>query len=212
MFTKKDIKFLMKNPEYFVLIGGLTGIIMGYLEFGVAYYLIGSILTSVFIFIEARILYLLFIREKKKKQAIIKHKMNNLQTLDGYQFEVLVANCLDTIGYKTKVTKGSGDYGVDVIAQFKDKKIAIQVKHQKNKVEYKAVQQALSGKKYYSCNEAWVVTSNDDFTRQAKNGEQKLDVKLFTLGDFALFIDNNSTPKNKMYSKKQWLRYKYINI
>lgn len=191
VFTKKDLKFLMKNPEYFALIAGLAGIILGYLKYGIFYYVIGGISCALFVGLEGRILYRDHVREQQKKKAIINHKFNDLRKLNGYQFEEFVADCLSSIGYKTEVTKKSGDYGADIIAQFQGKKIAIQVKHYQNKVEYKAVQQALSGKNYYGCAEAWVITSNNDFTRQAKLGASKLDVRLFTIGDFALFLDQN---------------------
>jgi len=191
MFTKKDLKFLKKNPEYLALVGGIIGLLLGYLKYGVVYYILGALGIVLFVVIKIRILYFFYVREQQKKKAIIKYKLNNLNKMDGYQFEEFIAQCLNSIGYKTEVTKKSGDYGADIIAQKQGTKIAIQVKHFSNKVEYKAVQQALSGKSFYVCNEAWVVTSNQDFTRQAKLGATKLGVKLFSIGEFALFLEHN---------------------
>mgnify|MGYP001767548578 CR=1 FL=1 len=196
MFSKKDLKFLMNNPEYFALIAGIIGLILGYLKYGVVFYILGALGIVVFGVLESRILYRLYIREQQKKKAIIKLKLNNLDKMNGYQFEEFIAQCLNSIGYKTEVTKKSGDYGADIIAQKQGAKIAIQVKHYSNKVEYKAVQQALSGKSYYGCNEAWVVTSNHDFTRQAKLGASKLGVKLFPIGEFALFLEQSQKKSN----------------
>jgi len=188
--TKKDIKYFKKNPEMVLFVLSITGIIMGYLQYGLIYYIFGFLLLMIFLAIYGYQLYLKIIKEKKKQEALIKYGFINLKKMDGYEFEEFIARSLNSIGYKSEVTKGSGDYGADIITQIKGTRIAIQAKHyQKNKVDYKAVQEALSGKNYYKCHEAWVVTSSSDFTRQAKKGAEILSVKLFTLADFALLLE-----------------------
>jgi restriction system protein len=187
--TKKDIRYFKKNPEMVLLVFSISGIILGYLQYGLIYYVFGFVLLMIFLGFYGYQLYLKFIKEKKKQEALIKYGFNNLEKMNGYEFEEFIAKSLNSIGYRSEVTKGSGDYGADIISQFKGTKIAIQTKHYKNKVDYKAVQEALSGKNYYKCHEAWVVTSSSDFTRQAKKGAEILSVKLFTLGDFALLLE-----------------------
>lgn len=80
---------------------------------------------------------------------------------DGWQFENYTASLLKKLGYyNVKVTSGSGDYGVDVLASKSGIKYAIQCKLYSNPVGNKAVQEIVSGKIYYNCDKAVVITNN----------------------------------------------------
>ena len=99
--------------------------------------------------------------------------------MDGLKFEEYCANILRSQGYKhVKVTKASGDQGVDVLAFRKRKKYAIQCKYYSEPVSNTAVQEVLAGKLYYKCDEAIVMT-NSTFTQSAKELAEKTGVELW---------------------------------
>lgn len=98
--------------------------------------------------------------------------------MTGHDYEHLVAAYLKNKGYTgVKVTKGSGDYGVDVIAHKGKKRYAVQCKYYTSPVSLGAVQEAVAGKAMYGCNAAMVVTNNT-FTKAAKELAEQNDVLL----------------------------------
>lgn len=98
---------------------------------------------------------------------------------DGHAYEHKVARALSARGYhNVKVTPGSGDFGADIIASKGFTKYAIQCKCYSGAVGVSAVQEAISGKAYYGCNRAMVVT-NATFTPAAKKMAKKADVVLW---------------------------------
>lgn len=188
--TKKEIEYLKKNYELVILAFGIAGIILAVLEYDVGYWVFGIITTLVGLSIKGYKLYKKYEKHKLVQKAKIKYGFKQIKNMTPYQFEQFVADALKTKGYKTEVTKGSGDFGIDVIARNKTSIIGIQAKHYKDKVGYKAVQEAYSGGKIWKCNEYWVVTSNEHyFTRQAKQGAIELGVKLFNINDFAYMLE-----------------------
>lgn len=89
--------------------------------------------------------------------------------MDGHDYEYMVARYLKGHGYtRTKVTKASGDYGVDVIAHKGGHKYAVQCKYYSNAVGVSAVQEVVAGKAFYGCDSAMVVTNNT-FTKAARD-------------------------------------------
>ena len=65
-----------------------------------------------------------------------------------------------------RLTRQSGDYGVDILASYRGVRYAFQCKYYSKTVGVSAIQQAYSGCEYYDYDEAVVVT-NQTFTRQA---------------------------------------------
>lgn len=105
-----------------------------------------------------------------------RYSLRDIDAMEGHRFEYAVADILRGNGYRNvKVTQGSGDYGVDVIAtNSQGSKTAIQCKRFQGSVGVKAVQEVYSGMSYYNCSYGMVVT-NSTFTKQAvelanKNG------------------------------------------
>lgn len=97
---------------------------------------------------------------------------------DGWKFENYTANLLKKLGYSNvKVTSGSGDYGVDVLASKSGIKYAIQCKLYSNPVGNKAIQEIYSGKDFYKCDAAVVIT-NSTFTKAAIQLARSLNVTL----------------------------------
>ena len=91
---------------------------------------------------------------------------NNFERFEPFEFERLVARLFEKKGYKTSVTQERGDFGIDVLAETKKEKIAIQVKHWKASVGGPDVHKTLGSMMTFGANMAMVVTSSD-FTNQA---------------------------------------------
>lgn len=106
---------------------------------------------------------------------------NRLPT-GGHEFEEWVAKSLNMFGWEARVTQGSGDQGVDVLASKDGKSLAIQCKLYSQPVGNKAVQEAFSGAKYYDAEYAAVLT-NAGFTASAKDLALSTDVKLLSPED-----------------------------
>lgn len=79
----------------------------------------------------------------------------------GLDFEEFTVQLLLDNGFENvKKTQGSGDYGIDVLASKEGITYAIQCKCYSDKVGNKAVQEAFSGKNFYNCMVAVVLTNN----------------------------------------------------
>lgn len=111
----------------------------------------------------------------KKK---IKIRIEEIDLMNGEEFEYFITQLFNTMGYKATHTKLSGDQGVDVIAEKDNIKIVIQTKCYHNVVGNKAIQEAVAGMKYYDANKAMVIT-NSTFTKSAIELAQKNNVQLW---------------------------------
>ncbi len=160
-------------------------IIMGFVMLA---FCLGSILISILIKINKTK------KERELQEAIIKSNISQIDNLTPYMFEEWVARLLRNMGFKATITRKSGDYGIDVIAEKNQTqtKIGIQVKKYNKSVGIKAVQEVISGMSYYDCNEGWVVTSANDFTPAAKNLANKRNIKLITRNDLAMILNKLS--------------------
>ncbi|MDB2422012.1 restriction endonuclease [Paracoccaceae bacterium] len=85
---------------------------------------------------------------------------------NGLDFERWVANSLEQFGWKTNVSVGSGDQGVDVIAEAGLISVGIQCKLYSGSVGNKAVQEIKAGIEHYNC-EYGVVITNAKYTKSA---------------------------------------------
>ena len=88
--------------------------------------------------------------------------------LDGPEFEAYVAKVLSDNGFRhVRLTKGSGDQGVDILAERNGRRYAIQCKNYAGSVGNFAVQEAYAGAQYYGCDMAAVICPGE-FTRGAR--------------------------------------------
>ena len=104
-------------------------------------------------------------------------EMAEVDKMSGIAFEKLVAILMKSQGYEVGNLRASNDYGVDIIANSKTYRIAVQVKRSKNKITRKAISDAVAGMKYYNCNKAMVVT-NSEFTEDAREFARGTDCTL----------------------------------
>ena len=98
---------------------------------------------------------------------------NEIEIMDGHDFEIFVANLFSLLGYyNVKVTPSSHDFGADVIAEKDDVKFAIQCKRYSSPVGVSAVQEVIASKSLHDCHVACVLT-NSTFTPAAEELARK---------------------------------------
>ena len=111
-----------------------------------------------------------------------------LQSLDEYVFEHFVADLWELLGWDTRVTRGSGDRGIDVIAVRDtpyDQKALIQAKRYGSSsiIGSPAIQQYASLRQQEDNVDFVVIVTTNRFSKQAMEVAKDLNVKL---------IDNNA--------------------
>jgi len=100
-------------------------------------------------------------------------------TMEGLEFENFCSEILEKNGFQNvAVTQGSGDHGIDILAEKDDISYAIQCKCYSSNIGNSAVQQAHTGKSLYHKDIA-VVLTNRYFTQQAIEEANALGVKLW---------------------------------
>ena len=108
----------------------------------------------------------------------------DFSSMSGWDFERYCADCLLKKGFtKAEVTSGSGDHGVDIIAEQNGIRFGIQCKLYQGQIPNKAVQEAYTGASYYDCDVA-VIMSNSELTKQAQEEARKLRVKFWRIVDY----------------------------
>lgn len=113
-----------------------------------------------------------------------------IDKMTGKEFEKIVAKVLEYQGFVTRITRHSGDFGVDIIAERVDRgRFAIQVKRQTSPVSRRAISDAVAGKFHYSCDKAAVVTSNY-FTESAKSLANSTGCRLVDRDRLATWLDS----------------------
>ena len=102
-----------------------------------------------------------------------------IDRMEGLEFEHWCAKLLSDIGYSdVSVTQGSGDQGVDVLAQKDGVKYAIQCKCYSSDLGNTPVQEINAGKTIYHCH-IGVVMTNRHFTTGAKQAAEATGVLLW---------------------------------
>ncbi|WP_315942441.1 restriction endonuclease [Erwinia pyrifoliae] len=115
--------------------------------------------------------------------------MYSVDSMNGFEFEDFLVKVFQTLGYDVKETKRTQDQGADLFVKRFDKSIVIQAKNYSGSVGNSAVQQAISAKTFYSCDEAMVVT-NSYFTNSAKELAESAKVRLVNRNELQNYIDD----------------------
>ena len=114
---------------------------------------------------------------------------SNIDLMEGHDFEYYCAELLKKRGFQeVEVTKGSGDYGIDILAEKEGVTYAIQCKCYTAPVGVKAVQEAYAGRDYYDRMVGAVLT-NQYFTHPAVEAAKKLKILLWDRGYLESMID-----------------------
>lgn len=139
--------------------------------------------TKIYILITVAVIIIfmllwLFLSGRRKRRAYGK----DFDLMDGHEFEYYCADLLRRRGFKeVEVTKGSGDYGIDILAERDGVTYAVQCKCYGDPVGVKAVQEAYAGRDYYDCMVGAVLT-NQYFTGPAVEAAKKLKILLWDRG------------------------------
>ena len=106
--------------------------------------------------------------EEIRKDVEEYRESNQSPPEDGVDFERQFAVALKKHGYENvEVTKESGDFGADILAEKDGVRYVIQCKYYTTSVGVKAVQQVFASKIHYAAHVA-VVATNSVFTKSAK--------------------------------------------
>ena len=111
-----------------------------------------------------------------------RRRTNDMDFMEGHEFEYYCAELLEKCGFQeVEVTRGSGDYGIDILAEKDGVTYAIQCKRYNAPVGVKAVQEAYAGRDYYDRMVGAVLT-NQYFTQPAAEAARKLKILLWDRG------------------------------
>ena len=139
------------------------------------------IIASIIVFL---IIFLIVTRIRKNRAY-----GREFDLLEGHDFEYYCADLLMKRGFQeVEVTRGSGDYGIDILAERDGVTYAIQCKFYSAPVGIKAVQEAYAGRDYYDCMVGAVLT-NQYFTQPAVEAAKKLKILLWDRGYLESMIE-----------------------
>lgn len=125
---------------------------------------------------------------EKSPEEVVRIDFDNME---GHEFERFCADVLLKNGFESaEVTQGSGDHGIDILAEKDGITYAIQCKCYSSNIGNAAVQQAHTGKSIYRKDIA-VVLTNRYFTAQAKEEAAALGVKLWDRDKLNSMIEKN---------------------
>lgn len=117
--------------------------------------------------------------------------------MDGWEFEEFVAELFMRNGFShVEVTKGSGDQGVDILADRDGVSYGIQCKHYTSKISNKAVQEAYAGAKFYGCDVPVVLTNSYFFPSALELGDE-IGVELWDREELKHLIRLANKKKNR---------------
>lgn len=158
------------------------------------------LIIVIVLFVLYRISKFLFfkLKEKKYQRKLSQSGIRDIDQMDGLQFEMYLKALFSELGYKTKVTTGSHDFGADLLLKRNGEKIVMQAKRYKYKsnVSLDAVQQIFTAKAYYHADQAWIIT-NSVYTKSANTLAKACDVTLldrYKLVEFINKINPTVTP------------------
>ena len=118
-------------------------------------------------------------RRKQKGLSPEEAELEKIDFMEGHQFEHWCADLLQRIGFaNVDVTQGSGDQGVDVLAEKDGIKYAIQCKCYSSDLGNKPIQEVNTGKAIYHCQIGAVIT-NRYFTQGGREAAKATGVLLW---------------------------------
>lgn len=131
-------------------------------------------IAAAVLFVAAVIIWILFGRRNRRADIF--------EDMEGHEFEYFCADLLKRNGFtEVEVTKGSGDFGADILAQKEGVSYAIQCKCYTGAVGVGAVQEVYAGRDYYDRMVGAVMT-NQYFTSPAVKAAEKLKILLWDGG------------------------------
>lgn len=118
-------------------------------------------------------------RDFQDKMTVVNAEMLTVDLMEGHDFENWCAEALRNSGFSNvTVTPGSGDQGVDVVAEKGGLKYAVQCKRYNSDLGNTPVQEVFTGARFYNCHVGVVIT-NRNFTSGAKDAAAATGVLLW---------------------------------
>lgn len=134
-----------------------------------------GIAAAILIIAAVSIIFIVYFKRRKRRICLF-------EEMDGHDFEFFCADLLRKRGFEeVEVTRGSGDYGIDILAEKEGVTYAIQCKRYAGPVGVKAIQEAYAGRDYYDRMVGAVLT-NQYFTTPAVEAAKKLKILLWDGG------------------------------
>ena len=131
------------------------------------------------------ILINVFLRHRRDR------RISRMYDLEGHEFEFFCADLLKAQGFiDVEVTRGSGDFGVDILAEKDGVTYAVQCKRHTAPVGVEAVLCTYGGLAYYE-RMVGVIMTNQYFTAPAVEAAKKLRILLWDRGYLDAMIDEN---------------------
>ena len=127
--------------------------------------LISAVKMRYIVLLMVLILFICFIRWLSKK--MYSRTMQQIDTMDGQNFEIVLKHYFEKLGYKVSTTPTSNDYGADLVMKKHGKITIVQAKRYKHSVGNSAVQEIVAAKAYYKADKCMVVI-NSYFTKNAR--------------------------------------------
>ena len=111
------------------------------------------------------------LKKRSERRKIIKEQieifdLEQIDSLSGVEFELLLKKLYEMQGYNAAITKKSHDYGADLVLEKKGKISIVQAKCYGKNVGIKAVQEIVAAKPHYKASDAFVAT-NRHFSKDA---------------------------------------------
>jgi len=121
---------------------------------------------------------------EKEKQLTIEE----IELMNGYEFEKFLKRLFEKMGYKVIHTSLSKDQGADLILSKFGEKIVVQAKRYSNKVGNRAIQEVVAAIKHYKADKAMVICTSN-FTRSAIELAESNNIKLIDRDGLNKLID-----------------------
>ena len=129
-------------------------------------------------------------RRRQQGISLVDSELSKIDSMRGLDFERWCAEMLRKNGFvNVRVTQGSGDQGVDVLAEKDGIKYAIQCKCYASDLGNAPVQEVNAGKAIYHCH-VGVVMTNRFFTSGAKRAADATGVLLWDRNKIEEYIRN----------------------
>ncbi len=143
------------------------------ISFGLLLILAGGQIIGIFIIIIS--FFLILYGKKLRKIKVTGH----LDSLNPYDFEILVSDLFNRDGYNCKNLKKSGDQGADILASKNGETYVIQVKRYSvnNKISSGIIRDVYGAMGMYNAGKGIIVTTSY-FTNPARKTARKLGIEL----------------------------------
>lgn len=127
-------------------------------------------------------------QDREDKMTVAKAELLTIDMMDGHDFENWCAEALKDSGFtNVSITPGSGDQGVDVVAEKDGLKYAFQCKRYNSDLGNTPVQEVFTGARFYNCHVGVVIT-NRNFTQGAKDAAAVTGVLLWGRSWILLYL------------------------